>query len=389
MERLLVITNLFPTPWEPARGMFNAQQIRQLSQNFDIQVWVPVAWPTWFSKPRQIRCAYRQSENVLVVTFPYFYTPGVLRWGYGLSCFVSLLLCYIRNRHFRPARVLGSWLYPDGVAAAGLARLLKVPYVLKAHGTDVNFHCRYPARAAQVRRAAAKAQAVYCVSNDLARELHQYDIARDNAVVIYNGVDAELFYPQSIDAARHALGLPSERSILLYVGNLKASKGIFDLLNAFSSLPSNIQGHLVFVGEGPEKKALNRRVTDMGLGEHVTLVGGKPHDELGRWMAAADALVLPSHAEGVPNVVLEALACGTPVVATAVGGTPEVLPSFAGLLVPAHEPGALADACVRVLRKNWNRDAIRRHAAGFSWQDNVAQLSRLWAVEDKGAPADD
>lgn len=382
MERLLVITNLFRLPWEPGRGLFNQQQVRELAKHHDVQVWVPVAWPVWISRPRSERRPFDMADNIRVVPFPYLYWPGMFRFSYAATLFVSLLLCRRRMGHFSPDRVLATWLYPDGVAAAWLARWMKWPLVLKAHGNDVNVQCRHRLRAAQVRRAARHADAVYCVSEDMARRLRALGV--ETTATIYNGIDHDIFQPRSRDQARRRLGLPDKGRLMLYAGNLKRSKGVFDLVEAVRRLPDHRYDQLYIVGDGPARQSLGEVITRSGLEEKIIPVGRRDHRELADWLAAVDLLVLPSHAEGVPNVVLEAMACGTPVVATNVGGIPEVLPDFAGIRVPVSDPGALADACAQALDRDWDRQAIHGHALGFSWPDNAAQLMSLWRPARRG-----
>src|SRR5690606_4533074 len=129
---------------------------------------------------------------------------------------------------------------------------------------------------------------------------------------------------------------------------------------------------------------LARRAHQLGIAERVQLAGARPHDELPTWMQAADLLSLPSHNEGVPNVVLEAMACGLPVVASDVGGIPEVLPAHAGVLVQAHAPEALALALADALERDWQREAIIEHAGTFRWDDNVQRLDRI--LRDAAGP---
>lgn len=384
MARLLLISNLFPLPWEPTRGLFNLQQARELAQSHEVHVWVPVPWQIWFRRPRSETQPYRVEKRIEVVPFPYFYIPGALRFTYALSMFFSLLVCHLRHRQLRPERMLATWLYPDGVAAVGLAWLMGVPVVLKAHGTDVNTQCQYPARAFQVRWAARRARAVYCVSEELCRQLRKRNIGADRVVAIHNGVDLSRFRPQPRDEVRSRIGVDAGDDVFLYVGNLKREKGVMDLLEAFRLSRDRHRARLFYIGEGPARGALEHAIRDAGLQGRVTLVGAIPHEKLADWMAAANALVLPSYAEGVPNVVLEAMACGTPAVATKVGGIPEVMPACAGLLVPPGEPLRLADACSRILYEEWDRERIHRYAQRFSWTENASRLESLWQGEAAG-----
>ena len=193
--------------------------------------------------------------------------------------------------------------------------------------------------------------------------------------VIYNGVDGSLFHAGSQAAARRALGLAESDRIVLYAGNLKVEKGCLDLLHAFPSVLERYpDSHLVFVGDGPARTVLARRRDDLDLDGSVTIAGAHPHAQLAEWMRAADVLCLPSHAEGVPNVVLEAMSSGLPVVASRVGGIPEVLPAFAGILHAARDVPALSQAVVEAMSRDWDKPRITQHAGGFNWEDNIRSL---------------
>ncbi len=151
-----------------------------------------------------------------------------------------------------------------------------------------------------------------------------------------------------------------------------------DLLEAFPALLAKYpSARLAYVGAGACQGPLMERARVLGCAERIYLAGAVPHAETADWFRAADLLCLPSHNEGVPNVVLEAMACGTPVVATRVGGIPEVLPEHAGMLVPLHDCGALSDALIQASERSWDTQAIVEHASRFRWSDNVDQLGQI------------
>jgi glycosyltransferase involved in cell wall biosynthesis len=164
---------------------------------------------------------------------------------------------------------------------------------------------------------------------------------------------------------------------LLYVGNLKASKGVLDLVTALTYLPAGKWHQCVVIGDGEDRAAMETLAQQHGLGGKTRFLGRLPHEQIGLWMAACDLLLLPSHAEGVPNVVLEAMACGRPVVVSALPGIQEVTPDFAGIAVPARQAEAFAAAVAQALDSSWDTDRIRKHAEKFSWQDNVNTLEAL------------
>jgi glycosyltransferase involved in cell wall biosynthesis len=249
---------------------------------------------------------------------------------------------------------------------------------VKVHGSDLHVQASYPLRRRQIRSALRGAGAVVAVSRALAEKAMAIGAAADRVHVIYNGVDSDRFAPGSRSEARTRLGLSPQGPLLLYVGNLKSSKGCLDLLDAFPALlAKQPQARLIYVGAGACRDALQERVAALGCADRVSLAGPVAHAALGDWFRAADLLCLPSHNEGVPNVVLEAMACGIPVVATRVGGIPEVVPEYAGLLVPPREPATLSAALAEAAARTWDHHRIAAHASGFRWDDNVTRLSGI------------
>ena len=216
------------------------------------------------------------------------------------------------------------------------------------------------------------------MSQALAGEARNLGAAPDRIRVIYNGVDTARFQPGDRRQARQALGLVPGRRILLFVGNLKASKGCLDLLAAFARVAATQpRVDLHYVGNGPEASSLAERAASLGLGERVRLHGARPHTELGQWFNAANWTALPSHAEGVPNCLLESMASGTPVIASRVGGIREVVPPEAGILHPPRAEEALAAALEEAMGRRWERMRIAGRAAGFNWASNARETDAL------------
>ena len=262
--------------------------------------------------------------------------------------------------------VLGSWAYPDGFAAVIAGRILGVPSVVKLHGSDINIIARLPGPRRLSAWALPQAAKIVAVSRALADEVVALGVARENVEIVMNGVDAELFAPRDRAAARAELGLPAG-PLALYVGNLKPEKGVHDLLAAWAKVP---RGTLAVVGGG------SIAIT----GERVIAVGPLPHAQVTTWMAAADVLVLASHAEGTPNVVLEALASGRRVVATNVGGIPDLITSpELGELVPPRDPDTLARALERALATPYDPAVVAKLGARGGWAASAARLHQVLA----------
>jgi len=373
--KVLVVTNLFPTPWDPRRGTFNRQQFQRLAERHEVHVLTAVDF-------RERMAGTSGDAGVAGVDcdhFTFIHPPGFGRFLNAL-CFFACLM-WQRGRELRRANydvMLASWAYPDAAGAAWVARLLGIPYVMKVHGSDLNVQAEFRLRRPQIRWALRGAAGVVAVSRALARKAVTLGAKAGDVEAVYNGVDTNLFHRGDQSTSRRRLNLPVDAPIVLYVGNLKATKGCHDLIEAFPALVArHPNARLVYVGAGPCRGNLEDRAAAMCVAPSVRFAGAVDHAELADWFRAANVLCLPSHNEGVPNVVLEAMACGTPIVATAVGGIPEVVPDHAGILVPPHQPHELGIALVEAFERHFDAAAIATHAATFRWDENIDRLERV------------
>jgi teichuronic acid biosynthesis glycosyltransferase TuaC len=306
-------------------------------------------------------------------------TLFVPRAGHGTwgPLYVASLLPLVPRYRGKVDVVLASWAYPDGFAGVVLARALGVPSVVKLHGSDINVNAKLPGPRRQLQWALPRAARVVAVSRALADEVAELGVARERIALVMNGVDGELFRPGDRAAARATLGLPAGVPIALYVGNLKESKGVLDLAAAFERLAARRgDAHLVVVGGGDARASLDAVAARLGGRMHV--LGPRPLAEVPTFMAACDVLALASWAEGTPNVVLEALASGRRVVASSVGGIPDLLhhPSL-GELVPPRAPDELADALDRALSAPYDPAAVAALGARGGWAASAEALHRV------------
>ncbi|HWM85906.1 MAG TPA: glycosyltransferase family 4 protein [Kofleriaceae bacterium] len=373
--RVLAVTQIFPNAAEPLSAPFNRQQLAELGRICEVEVIAALPWfpgarlaARWSAAGRRVGVPRREVVDGLAVTHPRsLYVPRV---GPSLSAglYTASVAREVLRRRGRVDVLLGTWAYPDGCAAVVLARLLGVPAVVKLHGSDINTIGRMAGPRAQLRALLPRAARVVAVSRALAGEAMALGVAADRVRVVLNGVDAARFFPAERAAARAELGLAPDRRVLLYVGHLKESKGVLDLARAFGALAAvRSDVELVVVGEGDARAGMT--------GPGLRLVGARPHEEVPRWMAAADIVVLPSWHEGTPNVVIEALACGRRVIATDVGGVPDLITSpLLGELVPARQPDALAAALARAIDEPYDPRAVAAAAAHGSWADSAARL---------------
>jgi glycosyltransferase involved in cell wall biosynthesis len=268
--------------------------------------------------------------------------------------------------------VLGSWAYPDGFAAVMMAEMLGVPAVIKLHGSDMNVVARWPGPRRWLKWALPRAERVVAVSAALADEAHALGVARDRIDVVPNGIDRSAFRPRDRAEARQALGLPANGSMVLYVGHVTEEKGAFDLVRAFISAGPRLENaRLVVVGDGTGLAACRELAREHG--QLISFVGAQPHAKIASWLAACDVLALPSWNEGMPNVVLEALASGRRVVATRVGGIPEVVTDQLGILVPPRDVPALSRALETALGTSYDPDAVSAALNRPDW-DGSARL---------------
>jgi glycosyltransferase involved in cell wall biosynthesis len=381
--RVLVLTKIFPNSAEPTSSPFNRQQFAALARSCELEVLATIPWfpgarafGRWSAAGRLAKVPKTEHIGGLDVRHPrYAYVP---KFAQGLSgpLYAASLVPEVLRYRGRVDIVLGSWAYPDGYAAVSVANLLGVPAVIKVHGSDLNVLAKRPGPRRRMQRAFRNAARIVTVSRPLATIAAELG-APENAIdVVPNGIDRGLFHPRERDAARRALGIPVEGKLVLYVGHVAAAKGALDLVRAFALGKEQLGGaRLVLVGDGAgigECTALAE-----SLGVDATFAGAQPHDRIALWLAACDLLALPSWNEGVPNVVLEALASGRRVVATHVGGIPDVVTSeLFGELVPPRDPQALAAALARAVSEPYDPIVISDALPTPSWDGSAKLLHR-------------
>ena len=371
--RVLAITKIFPNAAEPLSAPFNRQQFAALASLCELDVMATIPWypgagllARWSSAGKLAQVPRRETIDGIAVTHPRtLFVPRLAHatWGPLYAASIAPLL----PRRGDVDIVLGSWAYPDGFAAVVAAGLLGVPAVVKLHGSDINVIAKEPGPRRMLQWALPRAARVVAVSKALGDEVAQLGVARDKIRVVMNGVDAALFKPRDRAAARAELGV-AVGPLAVYVGNLKPEKGVRELVAAWPSVMRGVpNATLAIVGGGPLAGELG--------GDGVRMIGAQPLDRVPVWMAAADVIVLPSHVEGTPNVVLEALASGRRVVASRVGGIPDLITSdVLGTLVPPRDPDALAAALVTALHTPYDADQVATLGARGGWAASAAAL---------------
>lgn len=378
--RLLVVTNLFPNSAQPHRAVFNFHQLTALASAHRVHVIAPVAWTARGLSLRSIANtsteALASASPGLTVEHPhYFYTPKVLRGRYGHLMASSIRSCFREAvEAIRPDLVLGCWAYPDGWAAAMLAREAGLPIVVKVHGSDlmlVDPMGDRGGRARRTREALEMADGVIAVGRHLQGRAIELGADPSRTWVIRNGVDTNTFRPGDRASARRDVGIVGDAPLILSVGNLAAVKGHDVLVRALHEIRRN-NWRCTILGRGREGTKLQRLVNTLGMHDRVSFVPPCGQTQLAKWYQAADMLVLPSRSEGVPNVAMEAAACGTPVIASNVGGVADVvLPEG---LVPSDDALALA---ARI--ESWleSPPTIAKPFPCRSWAESALDLSNV------------
>jgi teichuronic acid biosynthesis glycosyltransferase TuaC len=372
MLSILTVTTLYPNPVNPSHGTFVATRLQKLAASGEVEaeVLAPVPWvPSWspYSPAGRLNLVPRfRMHNGLRVHHPrYFVVPkiGMTVTPYTLFWTLKSALQKLLAAGRRFDLIDAHYFYPDGVAAVRLAKEFGIPVVVTARGTDLNLIPEYRIPRRMICQAAAHADGLITVCQALKDRLVELGTAPGKVVVLRNGVDLQLFRPMDRQGARARLGLT--RRTLGSVGWLVERKGHHHAIRALRALPNT---DLLIVGDGPERASLERLAVKEGVSERVRFLGRIEQRQLPEIYNAVDALVLASSREGWANVLLEAMACGTPVVASAVWGTPEVVAApEAGVLMKSLDAQGVIDGVTRLFGTNPERSATRRYAEGFSW----------------------
>lgn len=357
--RILVVTSQFPIAGEPNRGRPILQTVRELARLADVRVISPVAtYPRW-ARPRSylFRAPLPQQMqdcDTEYVSYPAL--PMVSRPFNGHLCGMAITEAMAR---FAPDVVLSYWLYPDAFGAMRAASRLGIPWVAGARGSDLRV--RDAVSRMLTGQVVRRARRLLVVSEDLRRvAIERYGAAPDRTITIPNGCNAAIFHPASRSEARRQLGIDEGAKLIVYVGRLVAEKGLRELLEATAMLSqAHPRVELALIGDGPLRDELDQSARRIA-GVPVHLPGAMDASMVARWMAASDLVTLPSYSEGHPNVLVEALASGRPVVATHVGGIPEVVDASCGVLVAPRDVHALSVALGQVMDRRWDPDALAR-----------------------------
>jgi teichuronic acid biosynthesis glycosyltransferase TuaC len=379
--KILTFTTLYPDTTRSRHGIFVETRLRQLIMHAGIEARVvaPVPWfpsknPMFGDYVTYAGVSRQELHHGIEVYHPRY--PLLPKIGMSLTPWlmaqaVKPTLQGLLRDGYDFDVIDAHYFYPDGVAAALLARTFRKPLVITARGSDLNLIANLPLPRKWILWAARRADHLITVSAALKQVLVEMGAHPSKITVLRNGVDVAVFKPVERDTMRRELGVSG--FVLLSIGNLIPAKGHDLVIEAVAHLPDTV---LLIIGQGPDQHRLRQLIADRGLEGRVRILGNMEQDALRDYYGVADALVLASAREGWPNVLLESMACGTPVIATAVGAAPDIVAApEAGVLAAERSTAALL-AAIRQLRDQYpDRAATRAYAEQFSWDEiSIGQM---------------
>jgi glycosyltransferase involved in cell wall biosynthesis len=379
MLRIAVVTRYFPSSAEPWQGRSTYQTLRVLARETDLRVFYPNASYPSLLKPRsrsygKLDASYSPPD----VKANYFDYPALPLFSRPFNGWMAARALLPHVRRFAPDLIFSCFLYPDGYAALRIGKALAVPVLVMSIGSDIN-RIGDPISRLLTRTVLSEADFLVTVSGDLRLKAIAMGASAKKTRAVVNGCDLSIFRVRDRLEARRKLGIDPASQAVLYIGRMDVKKGLRELVEATVLLrPERANLHMYLIGEGPDRPLIQSAIQANKAAGFIHALPGCAFDDVAVWMAAADLVTLPSYMEGCPNVVLEALACGRPVVATNVGGIPEILSDECGRLVPPRDAGALAQALASVLDRTWDAQAISARG-GRSWEAVAAELFEIFA----------
>lgn len=384
---IVVLSSLFPSSMQPGAGLFIRERMFKVAQRLPITVVAPTPWFPFQHLLRHLKPHFRpgaprhERQSGIDVWYPRFLSvPGLFKKFDGLMMALHALP---RLRQLKQAGRLdiidAHFAFPDGYAASLLSRWLGVPFTITLRGTEAR-HLRDRRFSPLILQAIGEASRVFSVSESLRQLFIAHGIHPEQIEVVGNGVDTERFCPHDRPSSRELLGIPPGAPVLISVGGLVPRKGFHRVIELLPQLRQDFPGLIFLIvggpsAEGDNRPALEEQVRTLHLDASVRFLGPRRPDELPSILAAADLFVLATANEGWANVLLEAMACGLPVVTTDVGGNREVVcDDSLGTVVPFGDREALRKAIAGALRAPWNKEHIRKYAEGNAWGERVNRL---------------
>ncbi|MEW5781477.1 MAG: glycosyltransferase family 4 protein [Pseudomonadota bacterium] len=375
MIRTLLFSTLYPSSVRPSHGIFVETRLRHLLASGEVETrvvapvpWFPFKYPRFGEYAKHAAVPAHESRHGIEVSHPrYLLLPKI---GMSLAP-ASLARCGLAAARkliaagFDFDLIDAHYFYPDGVAATMIGKALKKPVVITARGTDINLIPRFAKPRRMILQAAHECDHMITVCQALKDALVELGAPAEKITVLRNGVDLELFHPEDRGQARAAFGM-NERFTIASVGHLIERKGHHLVIEALAQIPD---AELFIAGGGEEATRLRALAARLDVTERVHFLGAMPQTQLRTLYSAVDCLVLASSREGWANVLLEAMACGTPVVASNVWGTPEVVAApEAGVLMDERSANGIVRAIAQLRSGMPSRNLTRSYAERFGWQ---------------------
>ncbi len=362
MLKIAVVTAHFPSSAHPAIGRPAYQTMRLLSRQCDVQVFFPHAsYPSWLKPRGHLIGALDLNFKLPDVKVGYHDYPVLPLISRPLNGWIAARSLLPHVRRFNPDLVFSYVLYPDGFAGLKIAQALSVPFIGMGVGSDVhNIRDRFTAM--HTRSLLRKADFSLAISEDLRERMIAMGAPAEKTRTLLSGCDSTVFRVRDLQAARKRLDIDPDAEAVVYIGRIDIKKGLRELVSAARTVHRERPKLKVYlVGDGPDRQVVESAIQANDASSYVHLMAGCSFDEVAVWISASSLVTLPSYMEGCPNVILEALACGRPVVATNVGGIPEIMSDECGRLVPPHDEAALAEALIQVLDRTWDASEISAH----------------------------
>lgn len=380
--RILTLSTLFPAASRPNFGIFVERQTTALTsvRDFAVTVINPIGIAPWPLSTLGEQAALRnllhdEQWGELDVYRPRFTAIPKLGGRLNPDMIVRAVLPLAKKLHAQIGFDLidAEFFYPDGPASMRLSEALRIPFTIKARGADIHHWGKQPGCAAQILEAADKAAGLLAVSAALKADMVALGMDADKIMVHYTGLDQSRFVPRDRAAEKAKLGITGP--LILSVGALIPRKGQDLLIAALPSLPD---ATLMLAGKGESESDYRALADRLGVADRVRFLGNVPHDDLPLFFAAADVMALVSASEGLANAWVEALACGTPIIASDVGGIRELVKSPKAGRIVARSPEAIAAAVKEILANPPSREAVAANVSAFSWDENARQLAAFF-----------
>ena len=383
MIRILTFTNLYPDSRRPRHGVFVEQRLLKLVSSGRVEArvvcpvpWCPLPLDKSFPQYRIRNIPFKEVRKGIVIYRPrYWVVPGLTSYinPWSMARAGISVIRKILKKEFNFDVIDAQFIYPDGIAGALIAKKISKPITLTARGSDVNVALREFIPKKWFCLVMERVEAFISVSLALQKGLVEVGVDPLRIHVIRNGVDLEIFKDRDRLQLKKRLGFHNQT--ILSVGNLVEEKGHHLVIQAIAKLP---QIQLVVIGSGAQLSFLKEEAVKLRVADRIRWVAHVDQSELADYYSAAEVTVLASSREGMPNVLLESLACGTPVVATNVGGSAEiVVDDSAGILIDERSDVAIASAIKNLLDDPLERAVTRAYAQRFSWREPIAQQLSL------------